>query len=166
MTEPTKPAADAVVRRALAPGRWEQVAVMPYKDAGQAPFRDISRQLLFAEADLAAELRYFEIDAGGYSTLERHRHRHAVLVLHGRGRCLVGDRIHDIAEHDLVSIGADTWHQFRADRGSALGFLCLVNRERDRPQLPEAADLATLRADPAIAAFIRTAGTAEADRHD
>lgn len=154
---PENPDSDAAVRRATAPGRWQRVEVMPYKDADQAPFRDISRQLLFGDADLAAELRYFEIAAGGYSTLERHRHRHAVLILRGHGRCLVGSRIHDLAEHDLVSIGADTWHQFRADRGEALGFLCLVNRDRDRPQLPDAAALAALRADPAIAAFIRTA---------
>lgn len=156
MPEQPDSTADVVVRRTTAPGRWEQVVVMPYKDPGQAPFRAISRQLLFADADLAAELRYFEIAPGGHSTLERHRHRHAVLVLHGCGRCLVGGQIHDITEHDLVSIGADAWHQFRADRGTTLGFLCLVNRDRDRPQLPGAADLAALRADPVIAAFIRT----------
>ncbi len=148
--------ADAPLRRRTGPARWEGVDVSPYKEAGSAPFRDISRQLLFAEPDLACELRYFEIGPGGHSTLERHRHRHAVLVLRGRGRCLVGDRIHAIAEHDLVSIDADTWHQFRADDGETLGFLCMVNRERDRPQLPDEAELAALRSDPAIAAFIRT----------
>jgi hypothetical protein len=30
-----------------------------------------------------------------------------------------------------------------------------VNAERDKPQLPEEADLAALRADPAIAGFIK-----------
>ncbi|MDT3679038.1 MAG: cupin domain-containing protein [Burkholderiaceae bacterium] len=143
------------LRRRTATARWEGVAVAPYKDAGSAPFRDITRQLLFDEADLDCELRYFEIAPGGHSTLERHRHRHAVLVLRGRGRCLVGDRIHDIAEHDLVSIDPQTWHQFRAD-DQPLGFLCLVNRDRDRPHLPDEAELAALCADPAIAAFIRT----------
>ncbi|RIK96150.1 MAG: cupin domain-containing protein [Burkholderiales bacterium] len=149
--------ADSPLRRRTAPARWEGVTLAPYKDAGSAPFRDITRQLLFDEADLGCELRYFEIAPGGHSTLERHQHRHAVLVLRGRGRCLVGDRIHEIAEHDLVSIDPQTWHQFRAD-DQPLGFLCLVNRERDRPHLPDEAELAALRADPAIAAFIRTAG--------
>lgn len=37
-----------------------------------------------------------------------------------------------------------------------LGFLCLVRCDRDRPTLPTADDLAALRADPDIAAFIRT----------
>lgn len=148
--------AESPIRRRIATGRWQRVEAIPYKDAGSAPFRDISRQLLFGGPDLAGELRYFEIGPGGHSTLERHEHRHAVLVLHGRGRCLVGDRIHEIGEHDLVSIEANTWHQFRADEGETLGFLCLVNRERDRPRLPDAADLAGLRADPEVAAFLRT----------
>lgn len=153
--------ADSPVRRRTATARWEGVEVAPYKDTGSAPFRDITRQLLFREDDLGCELRYFEIGPGGHSTLERHEHRHAVLVLRGRGRCLVGDRIHEIGEHDLVAIDPHTWHQFCAD-DETLGFLCLVNRERDRPQLPDAAALAALRSDPMIAAFIRTAD-ADAD---
>ena len=155
--------ADAPIRRRTAPARWEGVDVSPYKDTGSAPFRDITRQLLIGEPDLACELRYFEIGPGGHSTLERHAHRHAVMVLHGRGRCLVGNRIHDIDEHDLVSIDADTWHQFRADDNQPLGFLCLVNRERDRPRLPDAAELEALRNDPDIAAFIRTGVDATGD---
>lgn len=154
--------AESPIRRRTAPGRWERVEVAPYRNVGSAPFRDITRQLLFDPADLACELRYFEIAPGGHSTLERHAHRHAVLVLRGRGRCLVGEHIHEIGEHDLVSIETNTWHQFRADSDAPLGFLCLVNRERDRPQLPDANALAALRANPAIAGFIR-AGIEEAD---
>jgi hypothetical protein len=48
-----------------------------------------------------------------------------------------------------------TWHQFRATESEPLGFLCMVNTERDKPQLPSDADLAGLAADPAIAAFLR-----------
>jgi quercetin dioxygenase-like cupin family protein len=92
---------------------------------------------------------------GGYSTLERHEHAHAVMIQRGRGRVLVGGRVFDVNEHDLVHIPAMTWHQFRAPDDAPFGFLCMVNAERDRPQLPNEADLATLRADPAIAAFIR-----------
>ena len=35
-----------------------------------------------------------------------------------------------------------TWHQFRATKGEPLGFLCMVNAQRDKPQLPTAEDLA------------------------
>jgi quercetin dioxygenase-like cupin family protein len=142
------------VRRESAHGAWHGVEVLRYKTDGAAPFRDITRQVLFQDATLACELRYFEVGAAGYSTLERHEHTHAVMVLHGRGRCLVGDRVYAVGEHDLVHIPPLTWHQFRADGDAPLGFLCMVNAARDRPQLPTDEDLAALRRDPEVAAFI------------
>ena len=135
--------------------RWDKVDVMQYKQEGSAPFRDITRQVLFDDPQLAAQVRYFEMQAGGYSTLERHQHMHAVMILRGSGRCLVGDRVLDVREHDLINIPALTWHQVRAGDTAPMGFLCVVNAVRDKPQLPGEADLKTLRADPAVAAFIR-----------
>ena len=136
--------------------RWDGVEQLVYKAEGSAPFRDITRQLLFHEPALGCELRYFEMQAGGYSTLERHEHTHAVVILRGSGRVMVGARVFDVGGHDLVHIPAMTWHQFRAPDDAPFGFLCMVNAERDRPQLPDAGALAQLRADPVIAAFIRT----------
>lgn len=142
-------------RRSLAPGRWESVDPREYKAEGEAPFRDVSRQVLFAEPELACELRYFEVSAGGYSTLERHAHAHAVMILRGRGACLVGCEVRAVGPHDLVQVPPHAWHQFRATEAGPLGFLCMVNAQRDRPALPDAKDLAELRADPKVAAFIR-----------
>jgi quercetin dioxygenase-like cupin family protein len=152
------------IRRALAGARWEGVETMRYKEAGSAPFRDITRQVLFGGADLRCEWRYFEIAPNGYSTLERHEHAHAVMILRGHGACLVGDRVYPVAEHDLVSVPPLTWHQFRAAADAPLGFLCLVDKERDRPQLPDANELAALRRDPEVGAFIRTGSDSDSDR--
>ena len=134
--------------------RWDGVTHMPYKQEGSAPFKDISRQVLFHEHDLNCELRYFEMDAAGYSTLERHEHAHAVMILRGQGHCLVGDEVREVKQFDLVSIPSMAWHQFRATKGEPLGFLCMVNVLRDRPQLPTEAELATLRTNPVIAGFL------------
>ena len=144
------------VRRAQ-PGEmaWDEVPVLAYKQQGEAPFKDVTRQVLFDDPALAAQLRYFEVAPGGHTTLERHQHVHAVMIVRGRGRCLIGDAVHDVAERDLVHIQSMTWHQFRAASDEPLGFLCVVNAERDRPQLPDAQALADLRALPAIADFIR-----------
>jgi quercetin dioxygenase-like cupin family protein len=144
----------SVLRRRTAEGAWEGTDVLAYKEAGSAPFRTISRQILFDDPNLQCQLRYFEIAAAGYSTLERHEHTHAVMVVRGRGRCLVGAELYDVGLHDLISIPPLTWHQFRAAEDGALGFLCMVNNERDRPQLPTPAQLEELRRDPALAAFI------------
>ena len=124
--------------------RWEAVDTLRYKQEGSAPFKDVTRQVLFAPADQATELRYFEIAAGGYSTLERHEHTHAVLVLRGSGTVQLGRETHAIGENDLVSIDPLTWHQFRATSGGPLGFLCLVSKERDRPHLPSEDERAAL----------------------
>jgi len=116
--------------------RWESVEVLRYKDEGAAPFRDVTRQVLFEGEGLPVQLRYFEVAPGGWTTLERHEHVHAVMVIRGKGQCLVGDRAYDIGMNDLVSVPPMTWHQFRAAPDAPLGFLCLVTAERDRPQLP------------------------------
>jgi quercetin dioxygenase-like cupin family protein len=134
--------------------RWDGVDLHAYKDEGSAPFKDITRQTLFKRPDMAGELRYFEVAPGGHSTLERHEHVHAVMIICGRGRCLVGGEVRDIGPLDLVSIDPMQWHQFRAAADEPLGFLCMVDVDRDKPQLPEADDLADLRANPEIAAFL------------
>jgi quercetin dioxygenase-like cupin family protein len=134
--------------------RWEAVAHQPYKQDGSAPFKDISRQVLFHEDKLGCELRYFEMDAGGYSTLERHEHAHAVMILRGHGACLLGDEVRPVKQFDLVTIPSWTWHQFRATTTEPLGFLCMVNVVRDKPQLPDEAELARLKATPAVARFL------------
>lgn len=123
---------------------WAGVQRLRYKEDGSAPFRDITRQLLFSQPDQDCELRYFEIAPGGHSTLERHRHTHAVLVLRGRGSVRLGASEQPVAEHDLVTIDPLVWHQFRAATDCPLGFLCLVSRTRDRPQLPTPEEAARL----------------------
>jgi mannose-6-phosphate isomerase-like protein (cupin superfamily) len=142
------------VRHAAGPGRWDRVELMAYKQDAAVPYRDVTRQVLFADPNLGCEWRYFEVAAGGHSTLERHQHVHAVMIHRGRGQCLVGERISDVAAGDLVFIPALNWHQFRANAGDVLGFLCLVNAERDRPQLPGPDDLAELRRHSDIAQFL------------
>jgi S-methyl-1-thioxylulose 5-phosphate methylthiotransferase len=135
---------DNPLHRAFRAFEWDDVPRLPYKEDSAAPFKSISRQVLFSDPALACELRYFEMDPGGHSTLERHEHVHAVLVLRGRGHVLLGDQVRLVAPFDLITIPSWTWHQFRADAGEPMGFLCMVNRERDRPQLPSAADMIRL----------------------
>jgi quercetin dioxygenase-like cupin family protein len=134
--------------------RWDGVAMRPYKEDERALHKTITRQVLFSDPAMAGELRYFEVAPGGFSTLERHQHMHAVLILRGRGHCLVGDEVKRLETRDLVTVPPMTWHQFRATRDEPLGFLCMVDARRDKPQLPVPEDVARLRGDPAVAAFL------------
>ena len=149
ISSPARPA-----HRAARGHRWDQVELRPYKEDERALFKTVSRQILFSDPKLDAELRYFEVEPGGFSTLERHEHMHAVMVLRGRGQCLVGGEVRDIELHDLVTVPPWTWHQFRAAASEPLGFLCMVNARRDKPQLPSDADLVELRKDETVARFL------------
>src|SRR5436305_566704 len=74
---------EPVVRRfdgAGASFRWQDVPLLDYKSDTAGPFHDITRQTLFKRDDMKGELRYFEVAAGGHSTLERHDHTHAAVV--------------------------------------------------------------------------------------
>jgi mannose-6-phosphate isomerase-like protein (cupin superfamily) len=143
------------VIRHLGKHRWDGVPVLNYKEEG-SHFKAISRQVLFEGGPkLGAELRYFEIEPGGHSTLERHDHIHSVMVIRGRGACLVGATVHPIGPNDLISVPTMTWHQFRATTPEPLGFLCLVNIDRDRPERPDEASVSALKAKPQVADFIR-----------
>ncbi len=134
--------------------RWQGVEERPYKEDARALYKTITRQVLFSDPDMAGELRYFEVAPGGFSTLERHEHMHGVLILRGRGHCLVGDEVKRLATRDLVTVPPMAWHQFRATGDEPLGFLCMVNAERDKPQLPTPEDMARLKRNPAVAAFL------------
>jgi len=118
--------------------RWQGVEVREYK-AEAAPYKDVTRQTLLGEGEGEADLnfitRYFEIQSGGYSTLERHRHPHAVVVIRGRGRVALGEHTYDLAPFDCVYVAPGAVHQFEASGGEPLGFLCMVDRVRDRPEL-------------------------------
>ena len=146
--------APAVFRAHQGDCRWDETPVLEYKTQG-SHFQGVTRQYLFNGPDMGFEWRYFEVEAGGYSSLERHEHVHAVMIVRGRGRVLLADTVHPIALYDLVYIPPLTWHQFQPEGDEPLGFLCIVNSERDRPHLPTSEELAELRADPAVAAFIR-----------
>lgn len=116
--------------------RWEGVPVAAYKP-DPALFKEVTRQTIVGEGagDEAGAIvtRYFEVQPGGYSTLERHEHRHTVIVLRGQGTVRLGERTHEIAPHDAVYVAPHTVHQFRATGVEPLGFLCVVERERDKP---------------------------------
>jgi quercetin dioxygenase-like cupin family protein len=133
---------------------WPALERKDYKTEGTG-FRDVSRYVLFGEredeAGLNVQTRYFEIGEGGYSSLERHRHPHTVVVVKGRGSMVLDDRVAGLETMDAVYIAPGTVHQFHADRGQPMGFLCIVDRYRDRPETPKsAAELAEWIPEPDV----------------
>lgn len=128
--------------------RWD-VPLREYKTDGTG-FRDITRQTLMGEGDGEERLnfltRYFEVQPGGYSSLEHHEHPHSVVIIRGEGEVILDDRIEPIGLHDCIYISSHCLHQFHATGNEPLGFLCVVDRQRDRPQLPTEEEIRQLDA--------------------
>lgn len=139
--------------------RWDEVSLREYKTEGNH-FKDITRQTLLGENEgeeaLKSITRYFEVQPGGHSTLERHEHTHTVVIIRGEGEVVLEDRVEPVALHDCVYIAPQTFHQFHATGSEPLGFLCIVDRERDRPQLPEAHDINRLIANAEVGKRLKT----------
>jgi quercetin dioxygenase-like cupin family protein len=117
---------------------WDDVDRKVYK-TDTHNFKDIHRYSLLGEEiqELNFQTRYFEIQPGGYSSLEQHRHPHSVVIIRGAGSMILDNKIHELSLHDVVYISPETIHQFHADRGEPLGFLCTVDRYRDKPTIPD-----------------------------
>ncbi|HMB97875.1 MAG TPA: cupin domain-containing protein [Balneolaceae bacterium] len=117
---------------------WESAERKVYK-TDTDNFRDIHRYSLLGEAekDLNFQTRYFEIQPGGYSSLEKHRHPHSVIIIRGKGSVILDNQITGVQLHDVVYISPETIHQFHADKNEALGFICVVDRYRDKPVIPD-----------------------------
>jgi quercetin dioxygenase-like cupin family protein len=138
-------------------GSWQGVERLAYKAEGR-DFRGVSRHTLVDIADVAFVTRYFEIEAGGYSSLEKHEHAHVVVVLKGRGQVVLGAQVHELRPFDVVYVASQTLHQFMAAAGEPLGFVCVVDRERDRPQPPSDAEIDELLSDPVVAGVVKRRG--------
>jgi quercetin dioxygenase-like cupin family protein len=129
---------------------WEGVERKQYK-TDTTNFKGVSRYSLLGEADdeweLNMQTRYFEVEPGGYTSLEQHRHPHSVVIIRGSGSVVLGDEVHTLGQNDVVFISPETLHQFHADDMEPLGFVCIVDRYRDKPMVPSANTIESVMGD-------------------
>lgn len=125
--------------------QWDSIERKVYKDDTSC-YKGVHRYSLLGERNdeeaLNFQTRYFEIEAGGYTSFEYHHHPHSVVIIRGSGTVILGDSLHELSLHDVVFIAPNTLHQFHADRGEPLGFICVVDRYRDHPSLPDKDEIA------------------------
>lgn len=135
---------------------WTGVPCLQYKE-DNSPFKAVSRRVLFDGAlDIPCQFRYFEVAPGGYSTLEHHEHTHMVMIFRGKGQCLLGKTVLDVKMGDFIEIPSHVVHQFRANKGDYIGFLCLVNQDRDKVTVVSEAEIEVLKGNAAVKAFLES----------
>jgi quercetin dioxygenase-like cupin family protein len=134
---------------------WEGVSARPYKDEPGAArgmgWRGIARTTLVRGP---LEVRYFEVAPGGFSSLEKHEHTHAVFAVRGHGRALVGSSVVELAPLDLVETAPFEPHRWVNAGEEPFGFICTVSGERDRPQPLSDAEWDALARDPVTAPLV------------
>jgi ribulose-bisphosphate carboxylase large chain len=121
------------------PHTWQGAGVQEYKQAAEHHCGVLRTVLIGAGGEATRfQVRYFEIGPGGFTTLEHHRHEHAVVVLRGTGEVRLGESWHVVGFGDAVYVAADEVHQLRNRGSEPFGFLCMVDSERDAPVAVEA----------------------------
>jgi quercetin dioxygenase-like cupin family protein len=95
------------------------------------------------------EVRYFELERGAVSRLEKHEHEHYVIVKRGQGYAVIDDTVTEIGPNDVIYVAPMELHQFVNRGDDAFGFYCIVDASRDYPQEPTQEDLDRLMASPA-----------------
>ncbi len=117
---------------------WSEVECEDYKQSQEAgrEWRSVVRQVLVGKQAEATSfhLRYFEIEPGGSSSLEKHAHAHVVIAVRGQGRVVLNDQTWEVQALDTVYVAPWTPHQLLAGGDEPFGFFCIVDAERDRPR--------------------------------
>jgi quercetin dioxygenase-like cupin family protein len=140
--------------------RWAGVREQAYKfslgDERGMGWRAVTRHTLGEPDRLGAdfELRYFELQTGGYSSLEKHAHVHLVVAVRGAGRALVGDAVIDLTPLDALFVPPMTPHRWINEGDEPFGFLCTVDADRDPPRPLDDEEWDALRANPATAPYV------------
>lgn len=120
-------------------------------------YRGVTRHVVAGDRGepCAFQVRYYEVQPGGFTRLERHGHVHSVTVIRGCGYAIVGGEVHNLRAFDHVYVPPMTLHQFVNDAGEPFGFLCVVDAQRDRPQPASIAEIAALQRNPSVAEKFR-----------
>ena len=101
---------------------------IPEKSINRVYMRGVSVRYLIVEEFGAPnfEMRYFELQKGGKTSLDRHGYEHEVFILKGRGKLLLNGKEYDLRPNDAVLIEPWEEHQFIQIGEQPFGFLCVV----------------------------------------
>ena len=139
---------------------WTGVEPRGYKASGERNgdgFSGVTKHVISGDRGepCGFEVRYFEVEPGGHTRLERHQHIHSVTVVRGTGYALVGAHVHPLRHLDHVYVPPMTLHQFVNDGDEPFGFMCIVDSPRDKPQKATPEDVAALERDKATSGKVR-----------
>jgi quercetin dioxygenase-like cupin family protein len=107
---------------------WDGVPIHAYG----ADFEGVTRQIPIGEPEGSDNfiVRYFRLEPGTHSNLERHPHEHGVVVMHGRARLQINDQFYEVSQFDSIYISGNDLHQFVQQGEQPFGFLCVIKAKK------------------------------------
>lgn len=109
--------------------QWEGVPVRKYNDE----FEGVTKQVVIGPDDRAPHfvIRYFHLEPGTHSDLERHPHDHGVVVMHGKARVQINEEFYEVGPLDAIYISGGDLHQFTVMGNEPLGFMCVIKNKEE-----------------------------------
>jgi quercetin dioxygenase-like cupin family protein len=88
----------------------------------------VTKHILIGHADQAPHyiMRFFWLEPGGHSMLERHPQEHGVIILKGKGTVQIGEKITEVNPYDVVFVSPDELHQCKNPFDEPFGFICVI----------------------------------------
>ena len=96
-------------------GEWGEILIWEGQRSRQynaAEVAGVTETWLIGKPENAKNfaMRYYKIDAGGFSHQEQHPYDHGILIVHGQGKVQLGPETHPINQGDVVYIPPDLEH--------------------------------------------------------
>lgn len=93
--------------------------------------KGVGKQVLIGEAEGSPNsiMRRFIIGTDGHTPRHRHDSEHVVFVLSGKGTLFASNDEFKLRQGTSLLVEPNEIHQFRADRGEHLEFLCIIPRK-------------------------------------
>ena len=79
-------------------------------------------------------MRFFSLKKGGYTPKHSHPWIHVNIVLDGKGTLFLDGKEHEVKKGSVALVPENALHQYRADRGEELHFICIVPKKGESPQ--------------------------------
>ena len=109
---------------------WEGVIPERYDTED---FKGVVKRVLVGPKDNAPNyvIRYFQLEPGCSSRLERHPHDHGVVILHGEAKVQLTEEFITVGPMDSVYVAGNDLHQFTNIGEKSLGFICVIQANID-----------------------------------
>lgn len=77
-------------------------------------------------------MRYFRLEPGTPSNLERYPHGYGALILHGHARLQLNEQFINVYPYDAIFISGNDLHQFVVQGDEPFGFLSVIKSKNKK----------------------------------